>query len=407
MGFKNMFAQLEEALESSIASKSTSSSTKTREAVSSNNQQSTRYEKAVIGLDNIFNTVVKVDPDGIDIVCFGGEEEAEWYRNVKNTKGLEEIVNSKRPSGACTMGAAMEEAIQDVFDNKNLTQRPVSILVLTAGKPDDADELDATLKKTVTRIADTCETCPLSVTFVQIGNDQKADEYLHHLDNNMTAECAANGEIFDLVDTIKDEEIQAAMAEIKGAKKSNNGKNGALIGAFAGAAMGVGGMYIYNKQQAKKPTKGWGGKWQVTYEGDEICILNVTDDEEGNLVINGFPSGETTNGTYSVAPDEQKGDEDSEYFISFKDPQGEWEVEGTTEDEHAITWSDGTRWDEMKQDGAHWTKYAAAATGGAAVAGATGYLLDKKFFNRASKKDQCDYIILMDRSAKMAVIDDN
>jgi hypothetical protein len=297
------------------------------------------------------------------------------------------------------MGAAMDEAIQDAF-NKDLTKGPVAILVLTAGRPDDADELDATLLKAVTRIADTCETMPLSVTFIQIGNDPKANEYLKHLDGHIQAECAANGEMFDLVDTIKVTEINAAMSEIKGTKTS--GKNGALIGAFAGAAMGVGGMYLYNKNQAKKRTEGWGGKWKVTYEGEEISILNVKDDQVGGLVIEGFPSGEPTTGTYSVLDDE---DQDQEYTIEFKDPSGDWNIEGTVEDEHAITWSDGTRWDEMPPDGGHWAGYAAAATGGAAVAGATGYLLNKKFFNKAAKGDQCDYIILMDRSAKMAVVD--
>merc|ERR1712078_487375 len=217
-------------------------------------------------------------------------------------------------------------------------------------------ELDKTLVKTVSRIADTCETCPLSVTFVQIGNDRDAEEYLNHLDDNMTAPSAANGEIFDLVDTIKDQEIQAAMAEIKGAK-SSSGKNGALIGAFAGAAMGVGGMYIYNKQQAKKRTAGWGGKWKVTYDGEEISTLTVTDDQAGNLQIDGFPSGEPTTGTYTVHDEDEEQDEDAEYVITFKDPAGDWDVEGTVEDEHAITWSDGTRWDEIPQGNGHWTSY--------------------------------------------------
>ena len=53
----------------------------------------------MIGLDKIVAQVVKVDPDGVDIVCFGGNEGADWYRNVKNTKKLEEMVNDKRPSG--------------------------------------------------------------------------------------------------------------------------------------------------------------------------------------------------------------------------------------------------------------------------------------------------------------------
>mmetsp|Transcript_8228 Transcript_8228/g.8064 ORF Transcript_8228/g.8064 Transcript_8228/m.8064 type:complete len:103 (-) Transcript_8228:156-464(-) len=98
-------------------------------------------------------------------------------------------------------------------------------------------------------------------------------------------------------------------------------------------------------------------------------------------------------------------DEEFEYTIEFKDPSGDFGVEGTVEDEHAITWSDGTRWDEMDQDGAKMVQYAAAAAGGAAAVGATGYLLDKQFFNKASKGDQCDYIILMDRSAQMNIVD--
>ena len=143
--------------------------------------------------------------------------------------------------------------------------------------------------------------------------------------------------------------------------------------------MGVGGMYLYNKTQAKKRTEGWSGKWKISYDGEEIAVLDVVDHKDGNLTINGFPSGDALPGVYTK-------DEETGYTIQFQDPSGD-DIDGTVEDEHAITWSDGTRWDEMKQDGAHWSKYAAAATGGAAAAGATGYLLDKKFFNMASKKD--------------------
>jgi len=397
MGFlKNMFNNLEEELSSSTKSKSGKSSRR------ASGPPPTRWEKAVIGLDSIVTQVVKVDPDGVDIVCFGGDEDADWYRNVKNTKNLEAMVSDKRPKGACAMGAAMNEAIDDAFD-KDLTKCPCAILVLTAGRPDDADELNTALMKAVTRLADTCETMPLSVTFIQIGNDPRADEYLQKLDGAIQAECAANGESFDMVDTIKHAEIDAAMKEIKGTKSS--GKNGALIGAFAGAALGVGGMYIYNKQQAKKRTKGWGGKWAVTYDGEDICTLQITDDEVGNLGITGFPSGDATTGAYSVPSSEEMEDEEFEYTIEFQDPSGDYTVEGTVEDEHAITWSDGTRWDEMDQDGAKMSHYAAAAAGGAAAVGATGYLLDKKFFNKASKGDQCDYIILMDRSAQMNIVD--
>merc|ERR1719356_839446 len=170
----------------------------------------------------------------------------------------------------------MDDVLKEAFDEKDMTKRPVAILVVTAGKPCDADDLDASLKGAVQKIAETYETCPLSVTFCQIGNDAQANAYLKHLDNNITAECSATGETFDLVDTIKEEDIQGAMKEIKGTKST--GTNGAIIGAFAGAALGVGGAYLFNKHQAKKRTEGWGGKWKVSYDGEEISTLEVKDD---------------------------------------------------------------------------------------------------------------------------------
>jgi len=394
MGFlKNMFKELEKQIDTIEEPEKNKSSRR------QSGGKATRWEKACVALDGVVKQVVKVDPNGIDIVCFGGDEDPVWHRNIKSTKGVEELVNEEKPSGACRMGAAMEECIEDAFD-KDLTKRPVAIMVITAGKPNDADALDAALMAAVTRIADSCSTCPLSVTFVQIGDDRGATEYLAHLDNYAQAECSATGETFDLVDTIKDEDIQKTMSEIKGTKDS--GKNGAIIGAFAGAAMGVGGMYLHNKQQAKKRTEGWGGKWKVTYDGEEISILDIKDDQNGNLTIEGFPSGEPTTGSYSTEDDDF---DDEEYTISFKDPAGDWEIEGTVEDEHAITWSDGTRWDEIPQEGASFGQMAGAAAGGAAVAGATGYMLDKHFFKRACKKDQCEYIILLDRSSKMRAMD--
>lgn len=397
MGFmKNMFAQLEKevgkALQDQMGSSSGSSKPK-RES----GGPATRWEKAVVALDKIVSQVVKVDPDGVDIVCFGGEFESEWYRNIKETKNIEKMVTDKHPRGRCHMGRAMDNVIKDAFD-KDMTNRPVAVLVLTAGKPDDAEDLDITLRNTIDLIANDFDTCPLSITFVQIGDDEDATKYLTHLDDHMQAD-SKNGETFDLVDTIKDNDIQAAMAEIKGTKST--GTSGALIGAFAGAAMGVGGMYIYNNQQAKKRTEGWSGKWKLSYGGDEISILDVMDDQQGNLSIEGLPSGESTTGKYTVGEDEM----DDEYAINFIDPAGDWDIEGTVEDEHSIAWSDGTRWDEIPPEGGKFSHYAAAGVAGAAAAGATGYLLDKKFFNKASKKEECDYIILMDRSSKMAVVD--
>lgn len=103
MGFmKNMFATLEKevgkVLEDQMGNKSSSGSS-SKKAKLASGAPATRWEKAVVGLDGIVSQVVKVDPDGVDIVCCQGGSEAQWYRNVKKTSGLAEMVNDKQPGG--------------------------------------------------------------------------------------------------------------------------------------------------------------------------------------------------------------------------------------------------------------------------------------------------------------------
>lgn len=368
----------------------------------------TRWEKAIIGLHGMVKQVSKVDPDGLDIVCFGGSTEKEAgsskktkanisvYNNVKNVKDIETMVTSKLPSGPCNMGQAMDYVLKKAFD-RGFRKRPCGILVLTAGRPDDSKRLEKSLQDAAERIArGGYKEPPLSVTFVHVGDDETAEDYMQHLANNMTShkKSKKTGEVVDIVDTIKDREIQAAMAEIRGTKST--GKTGAIIGAFAGAAMGVGGMYLYNKHQAKKRTEGWNGDWVATFESCEIAKIKVKDDMKGRLTIDGFPGGRT----YGRYIEDKKG-----YSLTFRDPDEHWKITGDIEDEHTIFWADGTRWDEIPPPGVKWTHFAGAAVAGAATGGAIGYLLDKKFFKKASKEDQADYIIVVDRSAMMAVRD--
>ena len=97
MGFmKNMFNQAKEELGNSMSGGGGSSQKKASSSGPPPN--ATSWEKAASMLDGIVAQVVKVDPDGVDIVCFGGEE-LDWYRNIKNTKNLGEVVTDKGPEG--------------------------------------------------------------------------------------------------------------------------------------------------------------------------------------------------------------------------------------------------------------------------------------------------------------------
>merc|ERR1719148_576235 len=99
-------------------------------------------------------------------------------------------------------------------------------------------------------------------------------------------------------------------------------------------------------------------------------------------------------------------DVETEVFICFTNPSGEL-IKGTyMEEERVITWSDGSRWEayaSSEEGRINNTKLVAgAAVVGAIAAGTTGYMMDKKFFSKVSKKDQCAYIIIVDRSTKAA-----
>lgn len=358
----------------------------------------TRWEKAVFAMNGIVAQISQIDPDGVDVVCFpgsGGEGGTAYdiTRNVTNTEGLEAMVTAHPPRGDCLVGPAMDAVLAEAFA-RGFDERPTSILVLTAGRPTDHEALSNSLAEAATKVGKDAD---LTVTFVQVGDDEWATRYLKELDTELTT-TSASGELIDIVDTIKDEEVQEAVQEMKGGKGSS-GLAGGLMGAFAGAALGVGGVYLANKLSNDKRTKGWNGRWKCIYEGEEMCVLDVKDDGAGNLDISNWQEDGTSVGSYAE-------NDEGGFNIQHCAPENASDViVGTIEDEHTINWDDGTRWEEVEPDGAHWAAYTGAAVGGAAAAGATGYLLEKKFFNKASNGVPSDYVILLDRSSMMAVPD--
>lgn len=371
MGLRSLFKKGEEKLKAV-----TSSTTAT---TVSKSDPPTCWEKAVLGLNGIVNQVIKIDPNGVDVVCFN-DGEVETYRNLKDTTNVEDLVTAKEPSGSCNMAQALDavfaEALERGFDTST------SVLVFTAGKPED----DSAVIESIQNFSKNLEKEEdFSLTFVQVGDSQSGLDFLNELNNDLDCVNAA-GEKIDIVDSLKDEDIKKAMGEVKEGK----GGKGALIGGLAGAALGAGGMYFYNRQQAKKRTVGWNGQWKVIHDGEELAVVNVEDDMEGNLTIN-----DGATGTYN--------ENEEEYNIMRYNENSSEPIYGTVEDEHNISWSDGTRWEEV--DGQDWTSIAAAGAAGAALGAGTGYVMNKKFFKKAENKEPSEYVIVMDRSNNMNAID--
>ena len=100
-------------------------------------------------------------------------------------------------------------------------------------------------------------------------------------------------------------------------------------------------------------------------------------------------------------------EETSNCILSFTEPSGELLI-GTVENEDIVNWSNGAKWERLittpndSNDGS-WVGHVGTGTVGAA---AKCYLMDTQFFKKVSKKDKCNFVIVVDRSAKMALVDE-
>merc|ERR1711862_722360 len=116
------------------------------------------------------------------------------------------------PSGSCNMTQALDvvftEALERGFDSST------SVVVFTAGKPED----DGAVIESIQNFAKNLEKEEdFSMTFVQVGDSQSGSEFLTKLDDELDCVNAA-GEKIDIIDYVKDEDIQKAMGELKQGK---------------------------------------------------------------------------------------------------------------------------------------------------------------------------------------------
>lgn len=358
----------------------------------------TRWEKAVTAVNSISKTVAKVDSDGVDVYCFpGADGDVDKYMQIKQAQTVKDFVTAQDPGGDCNMSGALTLALDDAFE-RGFDEKPCSVLVVTAGQPEDKDAVVELLQA---RAANLENPEALTLTFVQVGQDPGARDFLQFLENDMEL-TSGGGEPLDIVDTIKDEELKAALDEMACPTFFESGGAGGLAGAFAGMAAGAGAYYLYNKHQAAKRTEGWNGTWEVVKANEATGVqLTVADDGAGNITIEGYPEDDSAgnpsgSGTYE--------DTDDGYSICRQTADGSF-LSGEVISEHEIEWPDDTVWKEVPPEGVNWMYMAGAALGGAAVGGAVGYLVQKKFFNKANNSEPSNYIIVVDRSEQMTPID--
>ena len=144
----------------------------------------------------------KLDTDGITVYTFSTNFKR--YSNVTARKVVQ-IFEDEEPFGDTNLAGVLKAALDDYFQRKTSGQAKPNgetILVVTDGKADNPVAVIRTIVEATQKIDRDEE---LAISFIQIGKDTEATEYLKYLDDQLTQKREAK---FDIVDTITIEEIE-------------------------------------------------------------------------------------------------------------------------------------------------------------------------------------------------------
>lgn len=153
-----------------------------------------RYSAAQEATENVARVMAQYDSDGIDVGFFN--QSIQWYEGVGPEK-VRQLFAENRPDG----GTDTAQAVQKGFDKHFRTGKPTIIAVITDGTPSNKDALRTAIVNAANKIKSDGD---LAVTFLQVGNDSGAAEYLRQLDDDLQSRYKAN---FDIVDTKRLDQI--------------------------------------------------------------------------------------------------------------------------------------------------------------------------------------------------------
>lgn len=147
------------------------------------------------------------DPDGITVYLFSSRFKR--YDDVTSSK-VEQIFMENDPIGSTNLASVLWDATQNYFQRKaaGKTKAGETILVVTDGAPDDRRAVIETIIRSTEKME--CDE-ELAITFLQIGDDSGAKQFLRALDDQVKDVGAK----FDICDTITmDDMADLSLAEV-------------------------------------------------------------------------------------------------------------------------------------------------------------------------------------------------
>lgn len=157
-------------------------------------QKRSRWQEAEEAVKVLAPAVCQADPDGVTVRFFSDTFAEEF--NVRDAAAITRLFKRYSPGGTTDLAGALARAIR----SRNWAKEE-TILVITDGQPDDEDAVARVIIAATQRMSRDEE---LSISFIQIGEDEGARRYLKRLDT----ELEQAGARFDIVDTKCSEQMK-------------------------------------------------------------------------------------------------------------------------------------------------------------------------------------------------------
>ena len=178
-----------------------SGSMNARDRSSKDGRKTSRWVNTRHAIEAIVNKCCEHDDDGITLYLFS--DRFEVFEHVDSPQKVISIFDKNKPRGSTDLHRVLDAALETHFQKRiDNDQKPTTMLVITDGQPNSESTVISLLEKTANRCLSQTE---LSVTFIQVGDDDVATKFLRRLDDEL--DCR-----LDIVDTIKDDCLQAGLS---------------------------------------------------------------------------------------------------------------------------------------------------------------------------------------------------
>lgn len=176
--------------------------------LSSDKRQSgswTRWDSARVAAESIMELALSMDKDGeVELVFWsGGFGTSLKKKTVSSVDSIGKMFKKYSPGGSTPLAQVLEKTYKKRLKGLLQKNEPFTVIILTDGSPDDQDRVKRFFKKIVEdhHLDQPGRETLAAFSFIRMGDDYGAIQFLEDLDDNLMAEMNIKA---DIVDTKED-----------------------------------------------------------------------------------------------------------------------------------------------------------------------------------------------------------